>query len=103
MTKAMLCAFLLAVAVVAASAFPLADNWASFSRNPGAANRVRLQQQLAQCDIVTPAAIVCQSARLTYNKNHSYIHVCPVSGGKWWGDTSVLIVTIIIIICVHTV
>lgn len=76
MTKAALCAFLLAAAAVAVSAFPLADHWTSVYRNPGAA---RLQQQ---CEVVTPATIVCKSARLTYNNNHSYIHVCPVNGGK---------------------
>lgn len=63
---------------VTVSAVP--DHWTSFYHRTFAS---RQQQAAKQCDAsaMTPASIVCQSARLiTPSGNTNHIHVCPLDG-----------------------
>ena len=79
---AALCCILLCTAhalFVAESAIP--NHWSSFYYHRAFAGRQ--QQQAAQCDAsaVSPASLVCKSARLTTpGGNNTHIHVCPVDG-----------------------
>lgn len=78
------CVLLLCTAhalILSVSAVP--EHWTSFYYDQRALAGRQQQQQAAVCDAsaISPASLVCKSARLTTpGGNNTHIHVCPVDG-----------------------